>query len=68
MYKYYLIINNNDKKNTDYNLELSYNAFDSIDAKEIAEYLTKNLTDINHYTILRKDYKLIEHKKFNKKQ
>lgn len=66
MYKYYLIINNTDKKNTDYNLEISYKAFDSIDAEEIADYLTKNLKNFNYYTILRKDYKLVKH--YRKKQ
>ena len=63
MYKYYLIINLNDEKKQNYNLEISYKAFDSIDAENIACIITKGLQEFKNYTIYRKDCSLIKHYK-----
>lgn len=60
MYKYYLVINVNDEKKQNYTLDLSYNAFDSIDAENIANIITKNLKGFKNYTIYRKDFSLVK--------
>lgn len=60
MYKYYLVINVNDEKNQNFTLDLSYNAFDSIDAENIAKIITKNLNGFKKYSIYRKDFSLVK--------
>lgn len=63
MYKYYLVININDEKNQNFTLDLSYNAFDSIDAENIANIITKNMIGFKNYTIYRQDFSLVKHYK-----
>lgn len=63
MYKYYLVINIEDEKKQNYNLDLSYKAFDSMDAENIANIITKNLKGFKNYTIYRKDFSLVKHYK-----
>lgn len=60
MYKYYLVININDEKNQNFTIDLSYDAFDSIDAENIANIITKNLNGIKNYSIYRKDFSLVK--------
>ena len=66
MYKYYLVINIEDEKKQNYNLDLSYKAYDSIDAENIANIITKDLIGFKNYTIYRKDFTPVKHYKITK--
>ena len=64
MYEYHLNINLYDENINEYKqIEVSYEAFDKIDAENIAKLLTENLPNFKSYTIFRKDSILISHYK-----
>ena len=60
MYKYYLVINLEDEKKQEYQLDLSYKAYDSVDAEIISDTITKNLKGFRSYTIYRRDFSLVK--------
>lgn len=61
MNEYYLVISiyNKDVKD-EYILDINYKAFDELEAKNIANLITKNLENFKRYTLFRKDYNIIK--------